>query len=280
VRVEELTISRPMRCITVAAPDGLFVVKEYVVTHNSAVLLNISRALMQMGHSVLFYTLEMYELDVLRRMVASISRRPTNQLEDHLHSIQEVMEELEVYTSANILVREYPGYKLTLEQLDAHLLMAEAAYGKIVPVIDYMALLRHTGGSGELWRDLPELAVGLRNIARKHRVPIITAHQASLDGFSTKKLGAEHQAGAKQIGAVVEYMWSIDQDGDDYAANRFTMTPFLNRHERKDRITYWQADYTCSRIQEISEETYTLLAQKDPDHQDDLPPRRRRGGRA
>lgn len=252
----------------------------------SLTLINVGRALMQMGHSVIHYSLEMYQLDVLKRYVASHSRRPTNQLHDHRMDIQKAMDELKQYTDADVIIKEYPGYQVTVDEIDAHLSLAEATYGrKFVPVVDYLSLIQSTLRTDETWKTLPEIAVRLRNMGRRHGVPIVTAHQSSVGGFNAKKLDATHQAGSKQIGANVEYEWSIDQDDDDYKCNRFQMTPFLSRHERKDRTTFWHADYACSYIEEVSETTYEALGKQNTDDDGSvtghaLPEKRAVGGRA
>ncbi len=249
----------------------------------SMVLINMGAGLMKMGHNVLHYSLEMYEIDVLKRYIACLTGVETNDLHNlvHLSTIEACMDELAKHTNATVVIREWPGYTLTNEDIANHYEITTNEYGaKFAIVCDYPALMRPSNPTGDSWTDLPSIAVGNRNIARKNDVPFIGAHQTTGDGLKIKRVDERHQAGAKALGTIVEYMWSIDQDDDDYQSDRFSMSNFLARHARKNETTYWYQQYEYARIKPLTAEQYADLRPKQEEGEEGLPSKRRAGGRA
>jgi hypothetical protein len=58
-------------------------------------------------------------------------------------------------------------------------------------------------------------------------------------------------------------MFGVEQEPMEYALNKFRMVPFLNRHERKDIVSYWMSKYDCSSIQEVTESEYNAVISDD-----------------
>jgi hypothetical protein len=221
----------------------------------SLALTNIGAALFQMGHLVVHYTLEMYKEDCQRRYLACVTGLPTNSIEEYPNELKATAAAYGIFTDGDVIVKEFPGKLVTVDMIEGNHQMLTAKYGRApVPIIDYADIIR--GDSGEEWKDLPIIYHQLRNFGRRQRVPAFSASQTAWEGFKADKLGPQHQSGSKRKGFVVDVMFAMEQSDLDYAANRFRMIPILNRNERKDMVSYYLADYPCSRIEEVSEEVY------------------------
>lgn len=229
----------------------------------SLILLNFGKALFLMGNLVCHYTLEMYKEDVLRRYLASLTQNPVNQIEEYGKDLINKFDSIPNYSGGDVIIKEYPAKTATVAMIDGHMNMIKAVKGRSpIPVIDYADLL--VGDSKkEEWKELSEIYVQLRNLGRKHGVPVITASQTNAGGFNAEKIDATHQSGSTRKGFAVDAMLSIEQNDADYALNRFRMVSFLNRNERKDIQSYWKAKYDCSFIEEVNEEEYNAMC--DPD---------------
>lgn len=226
----------------------------------SQVLINIGARLLLMGHRVVHYSMEMYAPDVLARYCSVLSGIPTNTLGGNPTLLAAVMERLHEFVpaTADITIKEYPARGVTVDILEGHLRTLEDRYSTpIVPVVDYGDLIK--GPNVEEWKELQEVYVELRNLGRRHHVPVFTASQTNAPGFKGE-LNAQHQSGSTRKAFVVDWFWALNQTDEDYACNRFRLSPMLARFARKNVQTYWVSDYATGRIQEISLDAYTSLA--------------------
>lgn len=61
----------PCQCISVSRADGLYVTRDYVVTHNTTLAMNIAQHVAANGHRVLVFSLEMTAEELAERAIAS-----------------------------------------------------------------------------------------------------------------------------------------------------------------------------------------------------------------
>lgn len=224
----------------------------------STILGNIARGLFIMGELVVIYSLEMYTLDYMKRMLSCLTSVPINKIHNFDYNIQlhDTIKDLAYFTGGDLVIKEFPARMVNIEAIDAHMYMLKAKYGRTpVPVIDYADLLLGPRRVEE-WRELNELYIQLRNLARRHQVPVFTASQTNASGFHSDDPDETHQAGSTRKAAQVDIMFGIGQNKVDYSMNRFRLRPFVNRNERKDLVSYWTARYDLCQINEVDEETF------------------------
>lgn len=236
----------------------------------SMALVNVGVGLMIQGFNVVHYTLEMRSLDVLRRYLACITSQPINTINAHIATIEETLQELRRFTTADLIVKEFGARTVDVAALEAHLALLSRDDKRWVPIVDYGDLLLGPNRRAEEWTELGEIWMALRNLGREYGVPVITATQTNAGGFTATELGAQHQAGSTRKGFHSDYMWAINQNDMDYQLNRLILSPFLNRNDRKNRSVYMFHDYACARLREVSETEWkakgaSLAAQPD-DH--------------
>jgi replicative DNA helicase len=235
-------------------------------------LINLGCRLLNMGFNVVHYTLEMYAQDVLlrycstltgletRRLLSDREVTPDGDVYSPRASLREYMESLDtrIPEGTDVIIKEFPARVATVDMLDGHLTLLEEEFKRpFVPVVDYGDLL--LGPKTDEWKELAEIYTQLRNLGKRHHVPVITASQTNAGGFSADRLRAEHQSGSTRKGFVVDYLWALNQSDLDYACERFTMTPILNRNGRKDIVTYWHGHYASGRMRDITKEQWDLL---------------------
>jgi archaellum biogenesis ATPase FlaH len=224
------------------------------------VLSNLGVGLLSMGYRVIHYTLEMSEVDVLKRYLSVLTGVPTNELQQHYPSVRQAVAALDAYTEGNVIIKYFPGKATTLEQLEGHLNLCEADNDghPLIPIVDYADRLTIPARMEE-WRALEEIYTHIRSLAEQHKIPIITASQANTGGYTASQLGPQHISGTTRKGFVLDYLWSVDTSPLDADIGRLRLTCLLNRHDRPHTATYWRADYTSGRIEPISHQDYELM---------------------
>jgi KaiC/GvpD/RAD55 family RecA-like ATPase len=217
-------------------------------------LVNVATRMMQLGEHVLYYTLEMYPKDILRRGLSILSGIPTNALpHDPTPNLVRAMDALHEYTPGSLIVKDFPPASITVEEIEAHAAQVEQTTGhRHVVVLDYADLLRWRGDE---WQALFEIYQHLRALAARHRVPVWTASQTNAEG---------QLAGSKRKAFVVDWLFEITQTPIDYGLNRYEMTLKFGRHDRKSTKTFWFVNYQTGQIEEVSIDRYQARAQGLP----------------
>lgn len=227
----------------------------------SLILSNWGIRFMKMGFNVAHYSLEMYSDDVLRRYTSACADVPTNTMQDHRGKVMQTFQEFHEWTQGDVVIKDLPGGSTTVATIDAHLTMLEVTGKRHIVIVDYADLMLDQGGRVPEWQQLHANYVHLRQLAKQHRVPIITAQQTNAPGFHPKggRLGLEHQSGSTRKGFVVDYMWAGNQDDDEYAAGVLWMESLLARHAAKHQKTYWRVFYDSGLMEPIEYIEYQTI---------------------
>jgi hypothetical protein len=233
------------------------------------VLINIGVRMLLLGYNVVHYSLEMQELDILKRYIACIAGLPVNFLHEHVRDVSRAIELLDLVTppETNVVIKQFPAKRARCEDLEAHMNLLTGVY---VPIVDYADLL--VGPSNrEEWSELSEIYMQLRNLGAEYNVPVITASQTNASGFDAPELAAGHVSGSTRKGFHADYMWGLNQSNADYKINRFRLVPFLNRNERKDRPAFFRVEYDRARMIPIDKDTWVALGRQHAGNDEEGP---------
>lgn len=169
------TKSFETQCIHVDNKDHLFVIKDYIVTHNSAITQQIAEYVAQ-KHNVLFHSLEM-KLDQYTRR--SLFRRAEITMEMITHRLitnEEVQNRLaeasKQLNSLNLLIDDTPI--ITLETVEKNINKIRKDKGSCdLVVIDYAQLMGSTNKKADRFQRATENSIGLKRLANKYNIPIL-----------------------------------------------------------------------------------------------------------
>lgn len=222
-RVARLTISkiepigcRDAVCIAVTHPRRLYVTNGYIVTHNTALAMNIAwhqaslyrRTGGKEGCPVQFESGEMQADELATRIIAAETGVNANKIKTGIMSGQEIAE----VVRTGLAIQETPlsideGGGLTLARIASRARRLKRQNGFGLLVIDYIQLI---GGSaknnGNRVQEVTEVTVGLKSLAKELKIPIIALSQLS------RKV-EERQDKRPQLSDLRE-SGSIEQDAD------------------------------------------------------------------
>ena len=88
VSIKKLGYQEPMRCILVDDPEHLYVTQDYVVTHNTTVLVNLARNYVMQGKNVLYVALEERTPRMLVRLYQMLGQISKSDIFDQ-HTLKE-----------------------------------------------------------------------------------------------------------------------------------------------------------------------------------------------
>lgn len=196
-------------------------------------LQNISANIANSGYNVVYFTLEMSEKKVLKRIGAMRLRIPINEydkksmnvefMQDKIKQlkrnsdtkksldIQELWGDGEV---GKINVRNFATGTATITHLDNYLekLKRKKDFKIDAIIIDYLTLmapLKGLGVEGNLYMKGKHLAESIRALGQKHNAPIISAMQVSKDAWNANDITLDKIPESKAIAETADTFFAI-----------------------------------------------------------------------
>lgn len=201
--------------------DGLFLLEDMTVTHNTSFALMLALNAALAGTSVAFFSVEMPAEQLAQRAVAVESGVDAQRLrlgtvdDRDLRAIQEAMGRL-----APLPVTIYDTPALSLTEMRAHALRQRAAGGVGIIFVDYLQLMRGATNGRESNRQVEVAAIsrGLKGLARELGVPVVALAQLNR--------AVEGRASHRPQLSDLRESGAIEQDAD--------MVMFVHREEMYD----------------------------------------------
>lgn len=178
----EPTKSFETQCIHVNNKDHLFIIEDYIVTHNSSLVQQIAEYVAQ-DHNVLFHSLEMKVSQYTKR---SVFRRA--KINNDMISNANVKDDIlfdkiasvgDSITNLNLFIDD--NTKCTLSTVEKNIIKIQQDKGSCdLVVIDYIQLMQSDNRYQQDKREkIGDISTGLKRLALKYDVPIIALAQLS-----------------------------------------------------------------------------------------------------
>lgn len=176
-------------------PGELIVVMSGPREGKSTFLLNVGyNVQMIQGKNVFFLSAENPRSQLERRYDSLHSGLPYSKIRDGTlsdseeatfkKSIEEIIENKSIF-----YIWDQPI--CTPQMLSAKLSELEQTIKFDLIIVDYLSLIRPDKSSTSIWQDVGNVALGLREIARTRKVPVLTACQVSREGTKHQKIRYE-----------------------------------------------------------------------------------------
>ena len=194
------------RCIAVSHPSRLYVTDDYVVTHNTAIAMNMVEHIAARQVPCAVFSLEMSKQQLAQRLMCSRAQIDAQRVRKGMLSSQEyqrlamMVNELGKFP---IWVDDSPG--LTILDLRAKARRLKLQHDIQVIMIDYMQLMDNPGPESRQ-QQISEISRGLKAVARELNVPVICLSQLNRS--------SETRDGHRPRMSDLRESGSIEQDAD------------------------------------------------------------------
>ncbi len=217
-RTKRLTVSSitpegtaPCQCISVSHPSKLYITDEDVVTHNTALAINIAEHVaLNEGLPVAVFSMEMGASQLAVRIVGSIGRIDQTHLRTGALTDEEwprLTEAIEKLRNISLHIDETAG--LTVSELRANARRLARQCGKLgLIVVDYLQLMSVSSSMSEENRAtaVGEISRGLKMLAKELQCPVIALSQLSR--------GVESRTDKRPMMSDLRESGAIEQDAD------------------------------------------------------------------
>lgn len=190
-------------------------------------LSNIAVNTTNYGKNVLYVSLEMSDRKVMKRFGAISLRIPIEEYDHRSKDIKYIESKIKDRRSRNaqftkdsslfenpmgkFFVKEFPAGSATIADVDNHIKMLQDRKGiKIdMVIVDYLTIMSPDNKQGNLFINGKQLSEGLRAIAQKYNLAMITAMQVGKDNFGAGDITLQDISESKAIVETCDTMLGI-----------------------------------------------------------------------
>jgi replicative DNA helicase len=170
----------PAQCIAVTHPSRLYITDGYVVTHNTALALNIGENVaLNTGMPVAVFSMEMGASQLAMRMIGSVGKLDQHKLRTGRLGPEDwdkLSTALGRLNEAPILIDETPALNAIEVRSRARRLMKQ--YGKLgLVIVDYLQLMQATSQGENRATEISEISRSMKSLAKELSVPVVALSQ-------------------------------------------------------------------------------------------------------
>ncbi len=166
----------------------------------------------KMGYNVVHYTLELGETYVGKRYDAFFSQTPVDQLSHNKEKIEEAIKTL----PGQIVIKEFPTGKATINTIEAHLSkVSELAFKPDLVIIDYVDLLASKKRSADRKGEIDDIYTSTKGLARQLNVPIWSVSQVNRAGANDDVIQGDKAAGSYDKIMITDVCISLSRKKED-----------------------------------------------------------------
>jgi replicative DNA helicase len=189
---------------------------------------------MTVGGTVVYYSFEMYEADIVDRVDSAVTMVPLDDLRRYADHVQGAVDGWLKRCRGALVVKKFPARVTSTREVRAHLLhlRGERSVRPSVLVFDYADKMA-SEDSKRYEKD--HQVVGavydeVRNLAKEFGCPAWTASQTNSEGDEARVAGGHHVARAREKWANSDVMVSINRTDEEKAAEQVRLHVIKSRH--------------------------------------------------
>jgi len=223
---------------------------------------NIATNILNQNKTVVLITLEMPEHVYAKRISASLSRIPSNDLKLQIEPLRNKLNQYKVKNSdSKLIIKEFPtkgitvlGIKTYIEKLIKNGVKPDAI------ILDYLNLIAPNTANKNSYDTIKEITEYVRALTYKFECPIITATQTNRSGYKNEMPDLETTSESMGLAHTADAQFPIWVDEKDFELGIIHLGIAKNRFGGRGIHTQLKIDYPTLSITELDEVVfnYTL----------------------
>lgn len=189
----------------------------------------------QLGHNVVYYTLELGEAYVGKRFDAYFTGYNADEIPEHRDEVEKVLTDLK----GKLIVKEYAPKQASIQTIKAHI--QKCTDMEIKPdmiIIDYVDYLRGPSKrGGERKDEIDDVFIATKGLAKELNIPILTPSQVNRMGAKDSVIEGDKAAGSYDKMMVADICLSLSRQKEDKVAGTGRFHLMKNRYGM-DGMTY------------------------------------------
>lgn len=201
----------------------------------SWMMVAIAAHAVQLGHNVIYYTLELGEDYVGKRFDCYFTGHSIDEVNNHRSKVQEVVEKL----PGKLIVKEYAPKAASVGTIKAHIQKCnDMDFKANLVIIDYVDYLRAPSKKfSERKDEIDDVFVGVKGLAKELKIPILTPSQVNRMGAKDSVIEGDKAAGSYDKIMVADICLSLSRMKEDKVNGTGRVHVMKNRYGM-DGMTY------------------------------------------
>jgi replicative DNA helicase len=218
----------------------------------STFLVTVTTHVMNLGGTVVYYSFEMNEPDLVDRIDSAVTSIPMDELQRRAEQVQREVGAWLERSKGACVVKKFPARVTSVKEVRAHLehLRMDRGIAPTVLVFDYADKMASNDGQRY---EKDHQIVGavydeIRNLGAEFGCPVWTASQTNAEGDEAKVAGGHHIARSREKWSNADVMISINRT-DDEKANEQVRFHIIKARYAADGVTVGplRSDYARGR---------------------------------
>ena len=217
-------------------PGDLFLIFGSPGGGKSWLCIDIAAEAAKLGYNVFYYTLELSEKYVSRRIDAAMTGYCVDDLREHRAEVDKMVEEL----PGNIIIKEYAPKSATISTIKAHVQQCiEDGIRPDLIIIDYIDYLKPSSKVrySERKDEVDDVYIGSKALAKELQVPVLSPSQVNRMGARDTVVEGDKAAGSYDKMMVADGSFSLSRTKEDKVLGTGRIHIMKNRFG-PDGITY------------------------------------------
>ena len=217
-------------------PGDIFLIYGGPGTGKSWLCVAIAAEALRLGYNVNYYTLELSEDYIGRRIDAYLTGYSVEELKSHRVEVDALMGNL----PGNLIIKEYPPKTASISQIEAHMQQCKDD-GKEphLVIIDYLDYVRPSsrGRYAERKDEVDDVYVGAKALAKTWHIPVVSPSQINRMGAREDVAEGDRAAGSYDKNMVMDCGISLSRKKEDKVTGTGRLHVIKNRYG-PDGMTY------------------------------------------
>lgn len=239
----ELVGQEPCVCISVDAPDHLYLTNDYTVTHNTLQMCHFASSYLLRGYNVLYITMEIAESKIAQRIDANLLNCEMSQLK-HMpeQTYANRIAALKRRVVGQLVVKEFPTsvpnilhFKALLEELKV-----KKNFVPDIICIDYLNICSSSryraGGNTNSYTYVKAIAEELRGLAVETNTAIWSATQTNREGFASSDVDMTDTSESFGVPMTADLLYAAISTPELRELNQYLIKMLKNRYFDSDKF--------------------------------------------